>query len=197
MYLCNCSRCSLSHLTLIILSILLLVRYVYLCILLVLLPFAWLMWVFPKFSGEFSKWWNNFIKWAFFPTCALFFIYITLATITSTAYQNSALQVADATKTASQQAMGGIFTMTGLIAMIQQFANEVVLAALMIGGLFASQALTGKAGGMVVQGGKSAVSWVGGKAGSFAGRQGKKAAAAACTAKLKDKCPARRLSFLA
>jgi hypothetical protein len=165
--------------TLIALAVLLLVRYVYLGILLVLLPFAWLMWIFPKFSSEFSKWWNNFIQWTFFPTCALFFIYLTLATITSTAYKNSALQVASTTTDSSKQAMGGLFEMTGLIGMIQQFADEFVLAGLLIGGLVASQALTGKAGGIVVGGGKAAAGWVGKKAGGYASKQAQKGARAA------------------
>lgn len=181
---------------LIVLAVLLLVRYVYLGILLVLLPFAWLMWIFPKFSSEFHKWWSNFIKWTFFPSAALFFIYLVLATITSTAYQQSALQIASTQIQASQQAAGGIFTMTGLIGMIQQFADEFVLAGLLLGGLFAAQSLAGKAGGMVVEGGKSAVSWAGGKAGSFAGRQGKKAAARAMPEGVKQKLQGGGYRFL-
>jgi hypothetical protein len=152
------------------LAVLLLVRYVYLGILLVLLPLAWLMWVLPKFSGEFNKWWNNFIKWTFFPPCALFFIYISLATITSQAYGNAALTTTSASASGNSIA-GGIFTMTGLLTMIQQFADEFVLAGLMIGGLFASQALTGKAGSMVVSGGQAASKWVGGQAGHY-GKKG-------------------------
>ena len=120
---------------LIALAVLLLVRYVYLAILLVLLPFAWLMRIFPKFSSEFSKWWSNFIKWAFFPPCALFFIYLVLATISSAAFQNSALQVTNSQLSAAQQPAAGLFSMTGLTQMIQQFADEFVLAGLLIGGL--------------------------------------------------------------
>lgn len=160
-----------------VLSILLLVRYVYLAIYLVLLPFAWLMWVVPKFSSEFSKWWNNFIKWTLFPPCALFFIYLSLATITTASYLNSALPVVNETSTAvnvAQQPMGGIFTMTGLGAVVQQFADELVLAGLMIGGLFASSALCGKAGAMAVTAGKTTAGWVGG----YAGKRTRQAATA-------------------
>lgn len=181
---------------LIILSVLLLVRYVYLAILLVLLPFAWLMWIFPKFSGEFHKWWSNFVKWTFFPTAALFFIYLVLATITSMAYQQSALQVVSSQIATSQQAAAGIFSMTGLIEMIQQMANEFVLAGLLLGGLFAAQSLAGKAGGMVVEGGKSAVGWAGGKAGSFAGRQGRKAAARAVPESVKQNLQSGKYRFV-
>ncbi len=178
------------------LAILLLVRYVYLGILLVLLPLAWLMWVLPKFSGEFNKWWNNFIKWTFFPPCALFFIYISLATITSQAYGNAALTTTSASA-AGNSIAGGIFTMTGLLTMIQQFADEFVLAGLMIGGLFASQALTGKAGSMVVSGGQAASKWVGGQAGHYGKKGGVALYNRAGGQKLNEKLQTSRIRPLA
>ena len=52
---------------LIVMFVMLLVRYVYLSVLLILAPFAWMLWIFPKTSSYFSRWWNAFIKQTFFP----------------------------------------------------------------------------------------------------------------------------------
>ncbi len=58
------------------------IRYIYLAILLVLMPFAWLTWVFPNTKKHFSDWWSKFIKWTFFGPAALFFMYLAMQTAT-------------------------------------------------------------------------------------------------------------------
>lgn len=45
---------------------LLTIRYLYIAILAILLPFAWASWVFPSFSSHWKKWWELFIRWTFF-----------------------------------------------------------------------------------------------------------------------------------
>ena len=63
------------------LFIMLLIRYVYLGILLILMPMAWLLWIFPVTSSQWQKWWHNFIKWTIFAPVVMFFLYLALMTL--------------------------------------------------------------------------------------------------------------------
>jgi len=156
------------------LAVLLFVRYVYLAMLLILLPFAWLMWVFPKFKGQFSEWWNNFIKWTFFPPVALFFMYLVILTLTTKAQGNAALPPVSTTAgggsgviAALQGASNGNGP-SGATNVLQQGLDDLALAALMIGGLFAAQKMTGEIGNKTVSMAKSASGWATGKVGGLA-----------------------------
>jgi hypothetical protein len=64
----------LACLTLLAAAIMLLIRYVYLGILLILSPIVWLLWIFPSTQHLWQKWWNNFLRWTFFAPIMLFFI---------------------------------------------------------------------------------------------------------------------------
>lgn len=66
--------------TLAALLIMLLVRYVYLAILLIIMPFAWLAWTFESTKSNFSKWWSEFFRWAFFAPIVVFFLSLMIAT---------------------------------------------------------------------------------------------------------------------
>ena len=168
------------------LAALLLVRYIWLGLLLVTLPLAWLMWIFPKFNHEFSSWWKNFIKWTFFPPAAMFFIYLAFITAAPT---NSQGTPSPYLSTVGQSAQGGFQNASsslggqglpetalaqniGGILPIQVAADEVILCALMIGGLIAASSLTGKAGSFVVEQAKG----VSGAIQGYAGKQAKKGA---------------------
>jgi hypothetical protein len=85
-------------------AVILMVRYVYLTILLVLMPLAWLLWVFPGLQAHFQKWWTKFIHWAFYAPILLFFLY--LAIYVSQANQQPASTTASATKTTSLDSSG-------------------------------------------------------------------------------------------
>ena len=160
--------------TFLTLAVLLLVRYAAMGILLVLLPLAWLTWIFPRFSSNFSKWWSEFVRWTFFPAMALFFVYLafqtaSLGTTSGAQYMRTtaALQAG-----AGSGPEAGLAIQTGTVGPIQQAADEALLAALMIGGLMAAGSLSGKAGGVVINGAKSAAGFVGG----YVGKQTKKGA---------------------
>ena len=179
------------------LAVLLFVRYVYLAILLIVLPFAWLMWVFPKFSGQFSKWWDNFIKWTLFPAVALFFMYLVILTLQNAATlpavsptaatdpSNPASTFLNATNNVNGGSQG--------VSFLQQALDDLALAALMIGGLFAAESLTGSIGKTAVSTAKSAAGWVGGVAGKATARQGKKVAARAVPEGLRNKLQSGQL----
>ena len=180
--------------SLLALAILLLVRYVYLGGLLVVLPFAWLAWVFPKFSHENSAWWSNFIKWTFFPPLALFFLYLALTTAGSSTYQTSAGINATCITAGSAAAQNANNDPTSVLTqsmnngncpgasgsasptgptVLQTVADDILLCGLMIGGLFFAGSLTGKAGSGIVKTAESATKAVGG----YVGRKTKTGAA--------------------
>ncbi|MCL4527978.1 MAG: hypothetical protein M1282_01025, partial [Chloroflexi bacterium] len=152
------------------LGILLVLRYVALGLLLVILPFAWLAWVFPQFKSWFNKWWSEFIRWTFFPPAVLFFIYLALTVISNQKY------VGDATVPANgvDGILGGLALSTGVAPLVTQVATEFIFIALMVGGVMMAASLSGKAGAVVVDGAKSASKWIGG----YVGRRSKQAATA-------------------
>jgi len=168
--------------TFICLAILLIVRYLMLGGLLIVLPLAWLTYVFPKFDNSFSKWWNTFVKWTFFPPLALFFIY--LAFITATSVGNTTNATSGTTNnTYLASALGGknpgasdsleqsLSKQTGLGGgVVEQAADEVLLVGLMIMGLMFALSLSGKAGSTVVNGATHASMAVA----NYAGRKGKR-----------------------
>ncbi|MDP3891740.1 hypothetical protein, partial [Nocardioides sp.] len=71
------------------LFIMLMIRYIYLAILLILMPIAWLLWIFPATSAQWHKWWSNFIKWTMFAPIVLFFIWLAIITQGGMNRQNS------------------------------------------------------------------------------------------------------------
>ena len=61
-------------------GIMLLVRYVYVVILLILMPIAWLLWVTPRFTEKFSDWWEKFFTQVFYLPAVTFFLSLGLKT---------------------------------------------------------------------------------------------------------------------
>lgn len=147
---------ALTAFTFFCLAILLIIRYLMLGGLLIVLPLAWLTWIFPKFDSSFSKWWNTFVKWTFFPPLALFFIYLAFITATNTggaAVQNTYLQqAAQLPANANTGPEAALTYQTGLQGPIQQAADEILLVGLTIMGLMFANSLSGKAGSTVVNG---------------------------------------------
>ncbi len=56
----------------------LLVRLVTLWFLLIVAPFAWLLWILPNTANLFRQWWSSFLKWAFFAPIYIFFVYLAI-----------------------------------------------------------------------------------------------------------------------
>jgi hypothetical protein len=82
----------------------------------------------PAVSGEFTKWWHNFLKWTFFPPILAFFMYLA---IRSQEGLNDLIGGAVGTGT------GGTF--------INEFSkiasNMLLVVALLVGGLMMAQSL--------------------------------------------------------
>jgi hypothetical protein len=61
-----------------ILAILMAARYAILAVLYTVSPIAFFCYVFPATKKVWSKWWDNFIKWAFVGVFGAFFIYLAI-----------------------------------------------------------------------------------------------------------------------
>ncbi len=61
-------------------ALIMIFRIIYLWVLLILAPFAWASYILPDTKKIWSGWWDNFLKWAFFPAIFGFFIYLALLT---------------------------------------------------------------------------------------------------------------------
>jgi len=157
-------------------GVLFFVRYAYLTVLLVLLPFAWLAWIFPKFGHEFSKWWSTFIKWTFFAPAAMFFIYLALllasqpaggAAAGSNGYLATVGNIGNAGASAQNgnTPEAGIAVVIGSVLPLKAAEQDFVIIALMLGGLMAASSLTGKAGSFVVEQAKGVSNGITGYAG--------------------------------
>lgn len=68
--------------------IFLIVRILHIWFLLIFAPIVWMLWILPATSGQFSKWWNDFIKWAFFAPIFVFMIYLSLSIFDATGKLN-------------------------------------------------------------------------------------------------------------
>ncbi len=123
-------------------GIMLFIRYIYLALLLVLLPLAWLTWVLPKLSHHFERWLSEFFKWTFFPVISLFFIYIAFQSVTNI---NGAvgLQAASIASSNPNGPLASMATQTGgNVNLIQTALDELLMAGLCLGGLFAANAMS-------------------------------------------------------
>jgi hypothetical protein len=165
--------------TFICLAILLIIRYLMLGGLLIVLPLAWMTYVFPKFDNSYSKWWNNFIKWTFFPPLALFFIYLAFTTAAITQTTNKTSSAVSYTATAvmgtgnntDNSVVASLGTQTGLPDnLFVQAGDEILLVGLVIMGLMFALSLSGKAGSTVVNGATTVSKVVGGYVGKKTGK---------------------------
>ena len=72
----------LGFLTLMAFAVMFFIRYVALSILIILLPIAWITWIFPnlKIPGghPWTVWWENFTRWLLFAPFAMFFFYLAV-----------------------------------------------------------------------------------------------------------------------
>lgn len=118
-----------------------LIRYVYLTILLILMPLAWLSFAFPNLTSLWSRWWNTFIKWVFFMPAATFFLYLAVVLVANQAKDAaSAIQVAAQLGTnlpAGQALQGALITENPFAT----FGQMIAVLGLLVGGLYASQEL--------------------------------------------------------
>ena len=131
------------------LFIMLIVRHITLSILLILMPAVWLMWVFPGLNKHWHDWWGRFLRWAFFAPVMMFFMYLVIsvgAIMNSGGTDGNPLTGTDLSVSASspKDLNKGIANATGDVygPMIEATFRGLVLAGLIIGGLFAANKLS-------------------------------------------------------
>jgi hypothetical protein len=127
-------------------ALMLLIRYIYITFLVIISPIVWLFWVVPALAGQFSKWWDKFLRWVFFAPALSFFIYLAFLSVEESAWQ--------------VRPYSGAFA-----AIITQGTTMIVLSGILIGGLIISQkmGIVGAAGALKVatKAGKGTRAWAG------------------------------------
>lgn len=124
----------LAVITIFALAFMLLARYIWLTLLLILMPIAWLLWIFPNLNNLTKKWWSNFIKWNFFFPAVSFFLYLSILS----ASKIDELIKSGSVNLPSQSAA----IVAGLsVGTIVLFIQMLVQIGLILGGLMAANAM--------------------------------------------------------
>ncbi len=164
--------------TFLALAVMLLIRYVYIGILLILAPLVWLLWIFPNTQSHFSKWWNAFIRWTFFPPIVVFFLYLAILTVTGSnrADYLENIQIPPQSGTGqSADVAAAIAQTTGNPTLVRTIGSNIIMIALVLGGLFAANSLSITGASVAMGLAKGAGGFVQG----YVSKQGKKLGGAA------------------
>ena len=151
----------------------LLVRYLYIAILAILLPFAWLSWVFPSFKQHWSRWWNEFIRWTFFAPIVVFFLYLAIQTMGAMSQAGGTpSQMFDTYKSNSNVIWGSLasFFTSIFLPVIGNILNMIVMCGLSVAGLIVADKMSINGAGAAVK----AVETVGNGVGNYARKQSAK-----------------------
>jgi len=126
----------------------LIIRYIWISFLLILLPLAWALWVFPNTKKHWTTWWDKFLQWTFFTPITLFFLYLCLLTLAATPGGGSGgytiqginfkFQTGEGGVLGGLEAFGGSFLMNLLAPIL----NAIVMTACVVGSLKVGQAFS-------------------------------------------------------
>lgn len=148
-----------------VLVALLLIRYVALSLLLVVMPFAWLFWIFPITRNNWSRWWSTFIRWCIFAPIVLFFLYLVIATGASIRNNSPGNPYSGETpgfKSGSASILVSPisnFLGNALSPIVGTFLDAIVLMGLTVGGLVMANSMSLTGASAVINAGRSAASW--------------------------------------
>lgn len=70
-------------------GLMMLVRWAWLIMLLILAPFAWLSYAVPRLDRYFEMWWEKFWKWTLYLPIVLFFLYLAMTSVISPTIPNA------------------------------------------------------------------------------------------------------------
>ncbi len=126
----------LGSFSLLALASMLFIRYISLNILLILFPFVWFGWIFPKLAAVGNKniwtaWWNQFIRWLLFGPVVMFFLFIAIrGTVLLSQYtpNASAFYGDKSTMSILAAAVGTLLTVLGLLLGGIYAANKMGIA---------------------------------------------------------------------
>lgn len=153
-------------------------RYLWLTFLLILMPLAWLSWIFPNLKRHWQDWWKSFIKWAFFAPAMMFFIYLAVFV----AFNGSEYMDKNILPLATQQDPNqNLAAQFGLSVgrpsnFVLALAKEIVVLGIIFGGLIAANKMGVTLAGATIDGVKSAGKWAQGATKRAAGRGAGRAA---------------------
>lgn len=130
------------------LGFMLLIRYIWISFLLILLPLAWALWVFPNTEKHWTNWWNKFLQWTFFAPITLFFLYLCLLTLAATPGGGSGGYTIQGINLKFQTGQGGVlggleaFGGSFLMNLLAPILNAIVMTACVVGSLKVGQAFS-------------------------------------------------------
>jgi len=165
------------NITLVTFVAMLFIRYLIIGILLIVMPFAWLMWIFPNLSHLWTKWWSTFWRWTLFAPIVIFFLYLAIMTSKTMSTATSGVFYVDTYTSDASGAFGMLANLFGttFTPLLGSFMQQIIIIGLAVGGIFAANSLSihGASAAMgAIKGVKNAT--VG-----YVGRQSKKGARAA------------------
>lgn len=138
------------------------VRYIYLTILLILMPLAWIGWVFPgsELSRANSKWWSKFMEWIIWLPVSTFFIYLSILIVTNQASDaNSLNYIARSIQTAPQgNALDSVLSF--VTNSFETFGRMLAILGLMAGGLIAASKISDSSAQSIVGFAGQAQGWL-------------------------------------
>ncbi len=121
-------------------AIMILYRYIVLSILLIVMPMALLLWVFPGLEKHWKSWWSKFIEQIIFLPVSTFFIYLSILMVnvkanSPTSPTSLAFQI--------NETSGQAFTqfLNVMSAPFSNIGQMLVVLGLLIGGLFTAKKL--------------------------------------------------------
>lgn len=150
------------------LNIMLAVRYVYISILLILLPLAWMSWVFPPLQKHWNEWWNKFIQWVFFPPIVVFFLYLAMFV----AFNNGNYTTENVRGANAGSLMAGVAANLGKVSgdLLDAALGSLTTIILAMGGLFAANKMGITLAGASMKVAGDVKGWAIGAAGRATGR---------------------------
>lgn len=121
----------------------LLYRYIMLAFLIILMPLAWLMWLFKGYEKYWSQWWEQFTRWTVFGPIVMFFLWLAIRM--SETFQNKESdfnkKIAFFTQSQTSPIVNALNANLGpLIAdMLVPILNACILIGMMIGGMILAE----------------------------------------------------------
>lgn len=145
----------ISAVSLLGIAIMLLVRFMYLSVLLLVSPIIYLFWVIPDTQSVWKSWWNSFLKWVFNAPILTSFLYLTV--ISTKALGDFGEKYAGS---AGSNIVGDLTLTPNILIVI---GNSLIMTGLLVGSLLIANSL-GIAGAttaysLASKAGKSAKGW--------------------------------------
>jgi len=122
------------------------IRYIALGLLIVMMPIAWLTWIFPnlKIAGgsPFSQWWSSFMRWLLFAPIGMFFFFLAIQATTA----QDVLSYVTGEGGAIEQIAGGA-------------GNMMMVIGFLVGGLIVANKMSITGAGYAIATGKKMRGW--------------------------------------